>query len=89
MDREDLDELIGYLARSGSLTPAHAARLVDDVLGFLHETVEEFVCRRHVELQRAGAANRDIYERIGMELTRRRFRAPGLSQRQIRRMVYG
>jgi len=89
MDPQDLDELIGYLARSGSLTRSHAARLVDDVLGFLSETVEEYVRRRHTELQRAGASNRDIFERIGAELTRRRFRARGLSERQIRRIVYG
>ena len=87
--RPDLEELVGYLARSGSLTPSQAARLVDDVLAYLGETVEEFVRRRHAELQRGGAANRDIFERIGAELGGRRFRAAPLSERQIRRLIYG
>lgn len=85
----DLQALVTHLARSGALPPAQAARLVDDVLAFLNETVEQFVRRRHADLQRAGAANRDIFSTLATELTQRRFAAPALSERQLRRIIYG
>jgi hypothetical protein len=47
------------------------------------------VRRRHRELQREGLANEEIFARIGEEVTARRFRAPQLSARQLRRIVYG
>ena len=88
-DQNELDELIAYLTRTSRLTQAEAARLVDEVLSFLNETPEEFVRRRHLALQAEGVANNIIFTRIGTELARRRFRAPALTERQIRRLVYG
>jgi hypothetical protein len=89
LDRQDLPELIAYLARSTRLTPGEARRVVDEVLAFLDETPDAFVRRRHLELQGAGLDNRAIFARLGEELAFRRFRAPMLSERQIRRIVYG
>ena len=88
-ERVELEELVGYLVRSSRLSRAEAVRLVDEVLAFLHESAEEFVRRRHHELQQAGHSNSEIFARIGTEAARRRFRAPPLSERQIRRIVYG
>lgn len=88
-DRSDLEELIAYLARTSRLTPREALRVVDDVLSFLNETPEEFVRRRHLALQTEGVPNSAIFSRIADELRSRRFRAPALSQRQIRRLIYG
>lgn len=88
-DRNDLEELIIYLARTSRLTPNEAQRLVDDVLSFLNETPEEFVRRRHLGLQMEGVANSTIFSRIAAELRGRRFRAPALTERQIRRLIYG
>jgi len=88
-DQPDLEELIAYLARSSRLTPAEARRMVDEVLAYLDETPEAFIRRRHLQLQSEGFDNRAIFERIGEELARRRFRAPPLSTRQIRRIIYG
>jgi hypothetical protein len=59
------------------------------VLTFLNESAEEFVRRRHRALQAAGLANPEIYLRLAAELSARRFRAPALTERQIRRMIYG
>ncbi len=85
----DLLELIDYLSRSSRLTADEAARVVDEVLSFMSESVEAFVQRRHRALQAAGFANAEIFARIDAELAQLRFRAPALSERQIRRMVYG
>ena len=88
-DRNELDELIAYLARTSRLSSAEATRVVDDVLGYLDETAEAFVRRRHLALQAEGVPNSTIFARLGAELAARRFRAPALTQRQIRRLIYG
>lgn len=88
-ERAELDELIAYLARTSHLTPAVAARVVDDVLSFLDETPEQFVRRRHRALQLDGVANSAIFARVAAELPGRRFRSAPLTERQIRRLIYG
>lgn len=88
-DPGEFDELIGYLARTTRLTPQEAERVVRGVLGYLDETPEEFVRRRHRVLQAEGLPNPAIYLQLAAELTARRFRAAPLSERQIRRMIYG
>ena len=55
----DLEELLDYLARTTRLERAEAERLVDEVLSFLGEEPEQFVRRRHLELQRQGPVERD------------------------------
>jgi hypothetical protein len=88
-DLGELQELIAYLSRTSRLTGQEAQRVVEEVLSFLQETPEEFVRRRHHELQIQGLPNSVIYARLAEELTRWRFRAPGYTVRQIRRMIYG
>jgi hypothetical protein len=85
----EFEDLVIYLARTTRLSPAEAVRLVDEVLSFLDERPEEFVCRRHRALQGEGLSNSEIFERLTAELARWRFRAPTYSERQIRRMIYG
>ncbi len=86
---DDVDDLIEHLARSSRLSRGEAARLVADVVAFFSEAPEAFVVRRHGELQASGFGNPAIFARIADELDGRRFRAPRLSQRQIRRLIYG
>jgi hypothetical protein len=88
-DQTELAELVTYLVRSTRLTAAEAQKVVDEVLAFMDETPEDFVRRRHLTLQSQGLANARIFEQIAHELAERRFRAPELSERQIRRIVYG
>ncbi len=85
----DLEELLDYLARTTRLERAEAERVIDEVLSFLGEEPEQFVRRRHLELQRQGLSNALIFERLDRELSRRRFAAPAYSRRQLRRIVYG
>ena len=85
----DWDELVGHLTRTTTLAPPAAARIVHEVLAYFSETADEFVRRRHRELQAAGRANPDIFATIAAELSGRRVAAPVLTERQIRRLIYG
>ena len=71
------------------LTQAQASRAVDEVLDSLGLEVDEYIARRHGELQAQGDSNSEIFERIAEELRALRFKAPKLSARQIRRRIYG
>jgi hypothetical protein len=82
-------DLLAHLTRTTTLGPGEAARVVADVLAYFGESAEEYVRRRHAELQARGLTNPLIFERIAAELAARRVAAPELSQRQLRRIVYG
>ena len=71
------------------MTPGTVRLLVEEVVAFLSETVDEFVRRRHRELQAAGLTNPEIFALLAEELAGRRFRAAAVSPRQLRRIVYG
>ena len=82
-------ELVERIATSTGLSPAEAARVIEDVVAFHAEPVEEFVRRRHAHLKAYGARNPQIFARIADELAGRVVAAPPLTERQLRRMVYG
>lgn len=71
------------------LEPAEATRVIEDVLAFHHQPVEAYVRRRHSELKLRGAKNADIFNVLRAELADRLVAAPDLSERQLRRMIYG
>jgi hypothetical protein len=83
------DDLITHLVRSTSLSPSEAVRVVADVVAYYGEAVPEYVRRRHAELKRRGLTNDLIFDEIAAELASRRFAAPNMSVRQLRRLVYG
>jgi hypothetical protein len=82
-------DLVRHVAISTALPEGTASRVVADIEAYFGETVEEFVRRRHAELQRKQRKNDEIWPRIAAELNERRFRAPEMSERQLRRVVYG
>lgn len=82
-------ELVQRIVSSTDLTPAEAARVIDDVLAYYRESVEDYVRRRHAHLQTYGAKNPEIFPAIAAELRGRLVEAPELSERQLRRLVYG
>jgi hypothetical protein len=82
-------DLARYLAASTGLPPSTAVRVIADVTTYFSETIEDFVRRRHAELRRGQRKNGEIWPVIAAELSQRRFAAPGLSERQLRRLVYG
>ena len=83
------DDLVAHLVRSTPLTPNEAARVVAEVVAYYGEAVPDYVRRRHAELKHRGLTNDRIFDEITAELAARRFAAPPLSARQLRRLVYG
>ncbi|MCF6524649.1 hypothetical protein [Streptomyces sp. JJ36] len=83
------EDLVDHLTRTTGLARGEARRVVLDVLAYFGETTEEFVRRRHRELRSGGLRNEAVYERIAAELPHRAVAPPGLTLRQIRRIVYG
>ncbi|GAB1335778.1 hypothetical protein ACE1SV_23680 [Streptomyces sp. E-15] len=83
------DELVDHLTRSTALSRGEALRVVQDVLAYFDETTQEFVRRRHRELQARGLVNAEIFQRIEADLKYRAVAPPELTLRQLRRMVYG
>jgi polyhydroxyalkanoate synthesis regulator phasin len=81
--------LVDHLVATTGLTAAEAARVVEDVLAFHDEPVEDYVRRRHAELKTRGTRNPEIFADLAEELTQRFVAAPALSERQLRRIVYG
>ena len=82
-------DLIQHLQQTKGYTEEEAVRILGEILNYFDETWETFVQRRHKELQKSGRNNNSIYRRIQKELQLRRFVAPELSERQIRRIIYG
>ena len=82
-------DLVRHVAATTGLPEATAARVVADVTAYFGETVEEFVRRRHEELRRHQRKNDEIWPAIAAELATRRFAAPDLTERQLRRIKYG
>lgn len=83
------DDLIAHLVHSTPLSPAEAVRVVAEVVAYFGEPVHDYVRRRHTELKQRGLTNDRIFDEITAELSTRRFAAPELSVRQLRRLVYG
>ena len=82
-------DLVSRVAASTGLSPAEASRVIADVVAYFSETAEAFVRRRHGDLQGDGLRNPEIFAQISSELDQRVVAAPSLSERQLRRIVYG
>lgn len=82
-------ELVDRVVASTGLTAAEAVRVIADVVAFHAEPVDDYVRRRHAELKTYGAKNPEIFARIGAEVADRVVAAPDLTERQLRRLVYG
>ena len=82
-------DLIHHISQTNQLSPTQAERILQEFLAFFNETLEQFVQRRHRELQQSGLKNQEIFEIIQSELAYKRFSQPGVSARQLRRQIYG
>jgi len=84
-----LDDLIAHLERTLGLERAAAGRVVSEVVAYFDETVDAYVLRRHGELRAEALRNDEIFARILGEVGQRRFAAPPLTARRVRRLIYG
>ncbi len=82
-------ELVTRVAESSGLSEAEARRVVGDVLAHYAQPLEAYVSRRHAQLQLRGTRNAEIFRTIQRELEQRLVAAPTLTERQLRRMIYG
>ena len=82
-------DLVRHVALSTGLDEATASRVVADVMAYFGETALDYVVRRHQDLKNRNRKNDEIWPVIMGELRDRRFRAQDISERQLRRMVYG
>jgi hypothetical protein len=89
MPRSPDPAIVERIAASTGLSPAEAGRVVEDVVAWFAEPVEDYVRRRHEHLKTYGAKNPEIFARIAQELAARVVAAPELSERQLRRIIYG
>ncbi|MGC7100975.1 hypothetical protein ACPZ19_40405 [Amycolatopsis lurida] len=83
------EDLLRHVVRTSGLPSAIARRVVSDVMGYFVETPEEYVRRRHAELRARQLPNAAIWPLLREELAVRPVAAPELSERQLRRIVYG
>ncbi|MFT5224719.1 MAG: hypothetical protein ACI8XX_000464 [Polaribacter sp.] len=89
-DDTNLQPLLNHLCNISRLEQNEARKLVAEVIAYFSETTEVYVQRRHKELKLdEGLSNTQIYQRIEIELGELVFASPTLSQRQIRRIIYG
>lgn len=86
MNRSDLKS---HIVDNYGITPESFERLFEEFAAYFDVTVEEFVRRRHLEMQKAGARNESIYAALMEEAREMRFAVRGLSERQVRRLIYG
>jgi hypothetical protein len=82
-------DLVRRVVESTGLPVPVAERVIVDVLAYFSETTEEFVRRRHGELRQRGRKNIEIWTILAAELAERPVCAGELSERQLRRIVYG
>lgn len=83
------EELVERVAASTGLSTGEARRVVEDVVAWYREPVEDYVRRRHRHLQTHGTRNVEAFAQIAAELGTRVVAAPDLTERQLRRIVYG
>lgn len=83
------DAFRNHLLSSYPVEPDHLDHLLEDLGEYFSPEPKDYICRRHVELQREGIRNEEIYTRIQGEIGTRLFSSSSFSIRQIRRIIYG
>ncbi|OED36692.1 hypothetical protein AB833_26450 [Chromatiales bacterium (ex Bugula neritina AB1)] len=82
-------DLTLHLCRNYALCNEQAERIIEEVLAFFSESPDELIQRRHREMQREGLTNPEIFKALITEIQTHRFPASIISERQIRRIIYG
>ena len=82
-------ELKNHLKETYGIPAEAFDRLMEEFLFYFGSTLEEFVRERHLQLQKMGKKNPEIYRQIAAEARNLRFAADDLSERRVRRIIYG
>jgi len=90
MAKITLDEQFkNYLLSAYPVDESLLNHLVEDLGDYFSRDSKDFISFRHQQLHSEGLKNNEIYIQIQNELKERRFAAPEMSIRQIRRVIYG
>jgi hypothetical protein len=89
VDMRGEEELLQHLRLVTGLDPVVLEKIVGEIEAWFDEDLAAWVRRRHRELHRQGLRNREIYPRLKEDARGIRVRPGPLSERQIRRIVYG
>jgi hypothetical protein len=81
--------LIQHLQAVTGLEAGLLAKILAEVRAWHSRDLQSWVRDRHQELQRQGLSNREILPRLCTEAREVLVRPGRLSERQVRRMVYG
>ncbi len=83
------EEFKDYIVSAYSISENDFERLMDEVNHFYDYEFQSYIQSRHLKLKENGLNNQEIYQILQKEIKEQRFRAPTLSERQIRRIIYG
>jgi hypothetical protein len=72
-----------------NLNEDQVKQITDEFIAFFSETAEDYIRRRHNEMKADSMKNDEIYKILKSEISKRRFASAGLTERQIRRIIYG
>jgi hypothetical protein len=78
-----------HVIENYSVSERDFVRLYEEFLEHFGVNLEDFIRHRHFQLKNEGKRNEAIYRIVIGEAERRRFPASGLTERQVRRIVYG
>ena len=78
-----------YITATYALNENDFDRLLEDFNYYYTLELKEFIRTRHLELKTSGLKNSQIYKQLENEVQERRFKNEALSERQIRRVIYG
>ncbi|MBI9097210.1 MAG: hypothetical protein JEY91_01970 [Spirochaetaceae bacterium] len=85
-----LDEKFkNYLLSAYPVDESLLNHLLEDLGDYFSRDIKDYIGYRHHQLHSEGKRNNEIYLQIQNELKERRFAAPEMSIRQIRRAIYG
>lgn len=85
----DKSEFKTYVTTTYDLGESDFDRLLEDLNYFYELELKEFIRIRHLELKTNGLKNSQIYSYLKKEIKARRFKSAEISERQIRRIIYG
>ena len=83
------EEFKDYITSNYSLTEDDFERLLEDFNYYYNLDIKSFIRTRHMLLKSDGYKNPEIYQMLSEEIKSRRFCGERISERQIRRIIYG
>ncbi len=83
------ETLLEHLHAVTGLEKATVAKIVAEIHAWYGQPLADWLRSRHAELQRQGLRNREIFPILQAEATEILIRPPALTERQIRRAIYG